>query len=130
MQRLALVHSPLSVPRSSKKKFILNLNNYRNTHYLVLNKVKINYKAIIYEQVMALPVFNKIAMLYTVYPKTKRLTDIANVCSVHDKFFADALVELGKIPDDNYLFLPEVGYRFGKVDPTNPRVDIEIFTVK
>jgi len=45
-----ILSSPLKVwrgktkPRKAKQWFILNLNNYRNAHYLVLNRTKINYK--------------------------------------------------------------------------------------
>jgi Holliday junction resolvase RusA-like endonuclease len=38
---------PLTVPVSSKKNFILNLNNYRNAHFLVLSKAKSNYSEIV-----------------------------------------------------------------------------------
>ncbi|WP_211232719.1 hypothetical protein [Marinobacterium litorale] len=77
-------------------------------------------------QIQALPVYERIGLILTVYPGTRQLTDVANVCSIHEKFFADALVELGKLPDDNYLYLPESGARFGAVDPENPRVEITI----
>jgi hypothetical protein len=43
-----------------------------------------------------------------------------------DKFFADALVELGKLPDDNYLHVPEINFRMGAIDSSNPRVEIFI----
>tara|TARA_B110000503_G_scaffold109474_1_gene163826 strand:+ start:382 stop:615 length:234 start_codon:yes stop_codon:yes gene_type:complete len=63
---------------------------------------------------------------YVLFPKTRRLCDVANVCSVTDKYFSDALVELHKIADDNYLYLPKVTYEFGSVNKDNPRVDIHI----
>lgn len=79
------------------------------------------------DAIETLPVFSgKVQITYTLYPKTKRLTDVSNVCSVVDKFFCDALVKMGKLEDDNYLFLPKVIYQFGEVDKDNPRVDIEI----
>ena len=46
--------SPLSVPQTKTKNFILNLNVYRNAHFHVLNKAKINYKAIMLEQIIKL----------------------------------------------------------------------------
>ena len=81
-------------------------------------------------QIDALKRFDRIALVFTLYPKTRLLTDISNVCSVHDKFFCDALSEFGKIEDDNYKFLPEITYRFGEVDKENPRVEIEIKELK
>ncbi len=74
-----ILDSPLSVPVSKKKKFILNTNNFRNAHYHILNKAKINYKAIMAQQILKLPVFEKIKLSLTLFPKTKRLTDIDNV---------------------------------------------------
>lgn len=121
-----VLRSPLKVAQSSKKDFILNLNNYRNAHYQSLSKTKINYKNDMMPQIKKLPNFTKIKITYVLYPKTKRLCDVPNVCAVHDKYFQDALVEGGKIQDDNYLFVPEVTYAFGKVEPDNPRVEIHI----
>lgn len=88
--------------------------------------MKILYKSVMEDQIALLPVFDRIHLTYTVYPKTRRLCDISNVCSVHDKFFCDAIVDLGKLSDDNYKFLPEITYRFGEVDKNNPRVEILI----
>jgi hypothetical protein len=128
---------PLSVtlPRKTKadKVVALNLNVYRNTHYLVLNQAKIAYK----EQV-------KIAMYtskgvikggiwdgpyhftYTVFPANNRAFDLANVLPIVQKFTDDALIELGFIKDDNWKVVRAVDYRFGGVDKTNPRVELEI----
>lgn len=69
---------------------------------------------------------DKITLEYTLYPKTKRLVDVANVCSIVDKYFYDALVETGKLPDDNYNHLSSVFYRFREVDKDNPRVVVTL----
>lgn len=125
-----LIVSPLRIVRPHAKDFILNLNDYRNTHFRTLNDMKIKYKRLVKDQIKLLPVFERIRLTYVLYPKTRRLTDISNVCSVHDKFFCDALSELGRLKDDNYLYLPEVNYRMGEVDKLNPRVDIYIEEIK
>lgn len=131
MPSVATVISPLFVtlPRKTKadKRYALNLNVYRNSFHIVLNQAKIIYKEAMQEQIQKIPELKKIAALYTLFPKTKRLTDIHNVCIIHEKFFMDALVEAGKLPDDNYLYYCETVYRFGIVDPSNPRVEIEIY---
>lgn len=118
--------SPLRVPVTKTKFFVLNLNDYRNRHYQVLNKAKVAYKDLLSDQIRQLPSFEHIGLMLTLYTKDARLTDVSNVCSIHEKFFADALVELGKLPDDNYQHLPETGYRFGGIDRQNPRVEISI----
>ena len=122
---------PLEIPISASKKFILNLNNYRNTHYHSLNKSKVNYA----ELVSSLlgdntKTYDQIKLTYTYYPKDKRKRDISNICSIVDKYFCDSLVELGIIPDDNYEHLKEVKYVFGGIDRENPRVEVIIEPIK
>ena len=121
-----LISLPMTVRVSRKKNFSLNLNQYRNVHFLTLNRAKIVFKEMVKSTVTKLPLYNRIRLTYIAYPKTKRLFDAANVCSVVDKFFSDALVEFGKLPDDNYLHLPEIIYKFGNVDKQNPRVEVLI----
>lgn len=118
--------SPLKVLASKVKYFILNLNQYRNTHYRVLNNCKINYKEAMRKQITASPKFKKVVCLYKVYAATKRSFDLGNVCSVHEKFFEDAFVELGKLEDDNIEFIPLVIYMGCGIDKENPRVEIEV----
>jgi len=109
-----------------KKKFSLNLNIYRNTHYTVLNIAKQNYKMVMSRQVMFLPTMERIKLEFVLYPKTRARMDLANCCCIHDKFIADALVDYGKIEDDDYLHVVESKYSFGKLDKKNPRVEIII----
>jgi len=120
-----ILTSPLSVP-TPKATFPLNLNHYRNAHYRVLNHAKINYKLIMREQIFKLPVFEKIKLEFVLYPNSRAKCDLDNVCSVHNKFFSDALVEMGKIKDDNYLFITEISYKFGEVLPKNGKVEVTI----
>lgn len=123
---------PLSViiPRKKKAdlKWILNLNNYRNTHYHTLDDVKSIYSDIITAAVMhaEMPKQPPYYFIYTVFPGSARSFDTANVCSIVDKFTADALQELGIIENDNYKIIPKITYQFGKVDKENPRVELEI----
>lgn len=129
MVRAMKLISPLKVKQSKEKMFILNLNNYRNAHYMTLNKVKINYKEAMREQIQQLPVYNKVMIHYELYPKTRRITDIGNVVSIHKKFFEDALVELGRIPNDSFDHVIGSSESFGCVDGTDPRVEIYITEV-
>ena len=121
-----IYNSPLKVMASKVKDWILNLNQYRNTYFRTLNTVKINYKKEMAEQILRSPKYNRVACIYTVYPKNKRSFDLGNVCCIHQKFFEDALVELGKLPDDNYNNIPLVIYMFGGIDASNPRVEVEV----
>lgn len=121
------IDAPLRVPKNKKGGcFSLNLNVYRNSHPMVLNNAKKTFKGMMIPLMVDLPKFHKVEIRYKLFPKTKRLCDVSNVCSIVDKFFCDALVELGKIEDDNYLFIPKVTYEIGEVDKHNPRVEIRI----
>ena len=123
--------SPLYVVKNKKgDKWYLNLNNYRNTHFQSLNNYKKKYKEVMVPQIQEIePITSPIRITYTIYPETRRSFDIANVGSVIDKFLCDAIVELGKLEDDNYKHLPEVIYEFGSIDKLNPRCEITIETL-
>lgn len=121
-----IIVAPLRVRVTSREYFTLNLNPYRVTHYQILNKAKIEYKELLREQLKTLVFNTPIEINYTLYPKTKRLCDISNILSIHDKFFCDALTSYHCIPDDNYLYVKKVTYLFGSIDKHNPRVEITI----
>ena len=118
--------SPLSVPVSKKNKFILNVNNYRNAHYHVLNKAKITYRELISGQLKSIPELKMIAVTYILSPSSKRKTDLDNVICIHKKFFQDALVLSGKIPDDSYEYIKYNNEYFGCISKENPRVEVTI----
>ncbi len=117
----------ITLPRKTMKDkvYYLNLNNYRNWHYIVSNQLKRRFKELIEPQLKGYK-FNKIYITFTFFPKTHHAYDITNVCSVIDKFFCDSLVELGCIEDDSYKYINSVTYKFGKVDKEHPRCEVEI----
>lgn len=117
---------PLSIQQSKTKVFQLNLNIYRNAHYQTLNKVKVNFQEQVAPLLKNLPPLQQVSLSYELYPQSHRLCDVANICSVVDKFFSDALVNLGYIADDNYQHVLGVQYLFGSVDSKNPRVEVTI----
>lgn len=116
---------PITV-QVGRKNYALNLNFYRNAHYAILNNMKVNFTALIQEKVVDLPSFKSVDLEYVLYPKTKRLCDVSNICSIVDKFFCDALVKAHKIEDDNYQIVKSVSYKMGNIDPINPRVTVKI----
>lgn len=117
---------PLRVSYSKNKKLSLNLNIYRNTHYQILNKAKVQFAEDIQKQLVNIPKIPRVALTYIVYPPTSRRLDISNICSIVDKFFSDVLVDRGILEDDNYDFLADIRYLFGCIDRENPRVDVYI----
>lgn len=123
---------PLYVTLGKKKprKWYLNLNNYRNDHYHTLNAAKILYADVSKEKLKLMAHLERCAIFYEIYLPTKRRTDVSNVCSIVDKYFSDALVDLGKLPDDDCLHLPTIMYNFGGIDKINPRVDVYIINLE
>ena len=98
-----------------RKKFALNLNTYRNAHFHVLNQAKKQFMVSLFvEHIDFLNhKFQGVKITYTIIPHNKVMFDTQNVLSIVDKFFCDALVESGIIPDDNYNYVsygaPELG---------------------
>jgi hypothetical protein len=87
-----------------KKVFALNLNGYRNAHFQTLNNAKKIFKNQLYADYPELFKIRaqSVIVQYKITPHNNRLFDTQNIVSIVDKFFLDALVEAGTIPDDNY----------------------------
>ncbi|MFA5340284.1 MAG: hypothetical protein WC332_00765 [Clostridia bacterium] len=125
---------PLSVtiPRKTKEDriWILNLNNYRNTHHMTLNQSKVLWKEIVNQAIPSIPIIERpeapFLFTYTIYASSNRKFDLANVCSIIQKFTDDALIDFGVISDDSYKVIPAIDYRFGGVDKDNPRCELTI----
>lgn len=126
---VTILESPLYVNITKNKKFILNLNNYRNMYFRTLNNSKIAYKATMKDQILdQIPVpLDKIAIQYKVFKGDRRRFDVGNVASIHQKYFEDAIVELGRLPDDRHENSPLSFFSFGGVSTDRPRVEITIY---
>ena len=126
------IQSPLKIVIGKTKagklrEFNLNLNAYRNAYFRTLNESKHKYKMFIVDQLQDKPRFEKIAIMYKVFKGDARRYDIGNIISIHQKYFEDALVECGKLPDDKASNIPMVLYTDGGIDRDNPRVEIKVF---
>ncbi len=121
---------PLEVFYSKKKKFILNLNNYRNAHYRVLSIAKKTYsddRVEMIEKWDDIPRFdNPVDLEYVYYAKSNRRVDVSNPCSIIDKFTCDALVRVGILEDDSSKQIKSITYVYGGVDKENPRCRLTI----
>jgi|GEM_PF-2751593 len=111
------------------KKFSLNLNVYRNAHFQVLNKAKIIFKNKLlaeYPEIYEIKA-NQVEIGYYIERCDNRKFDTMNIISIVDKFFLDALVESGCIPDDNFKYVtykaPSVSSKIEKM----PNKKIHIF---
>ena len=106
----------VTLGKVKKKKYYLNINLYRNQVGHLSNNIKKEFKRIA-EPLIPIDVFyDQFEVEYELYLPNKLKRDVANVCSVIDKFFCDAFVELGHAPDDNYEYLKKVTYKYGGMD--------------
>lgn len=130
MERKIVAPLTISLPRKTKKDKVcsINLNSYRNWHYIVSNQIKREYKNQVASQLDGLLFDKPIKLHFVLYKSSNRKIDRANMLSVHEKFFCDALTECGCIVDDNDEYILETKYTTGGVDKDNPRVEILIST--
>ena len=122
--------SPLFVdlPRKTKKdkRVYLNLNYFRNLHFVVNNQAKVIYCEQMKNQLEGLKLKTPIVLTFILYRKDKRKGDRANPLSICEKFFCDALVHWKCIKDDNDDFIKSTHYYSGGIDRENPRVEIDV----
>jgi hypothetical protein len=124
------LESPLIViiPRKTKddKKIYLNLNVYRNLHFIVNNQAKEIYCKLMEKKLKGIKFKDQIDITFTLFKSSNRKIDRSNVLSIVEKFFCDALVHHKCIPDDNDDYIKATHYKSGGLDRENPRVEIEI----
>ena len=125
-----LIVSPLYIdlPRvkTKAKRVYLNLNSYRNLHYITNNNVKKAYLEAIREQIEGLVIQTPVEITYRVLKPSKRRLDKMNVVAVVSKYLLDALTEVGFWEDDNDEFVKEETIKPTVYDKGNGRVEIII----
>ena len=114
----------VTLPIYGVAKGAISLNWYRNAHYQVSNSAKKKFKRMILDQLNELPVFDgKISIHYDYYAKANNSPDLDNFIAVAKKFFQDALVECGKLEDDNVNFIVSNSESYKGIDKKAPRVE-------
>ena len=135
MKQKLVLTLPLSIKQTAKKKFILNLNTYRNANFRTLNTVKKNYEEYIHglldKNKHAGMFFGKqFSISFIYYHGNARQLDPSNPVSIIEKFACDALTSFGVWEDDNYRHLVRHdGWIFGGIDKENPRCEMYIVEV-
>ncbi len=128
--KTAKVSMPLFVilPRKTMpdKKFIINLNNYRNWQHHLNNQIKKKYAEIAQPKLEGLKFFLPISLTFTLWKATTRKMDRSNVLSIHEKYLLDAMTQNGCIVDDCDEYVYSTKYITGGLDRDNPRCDITI----
>lgn len=108
----------------------LNLNVYRNLHFYKLNFQKKAFHDFVKPLLSGLPPMEVISLHYQINPKGGSRLDTMNVGSIVDKFFSDALVLCGIVPDDDYKHVVRNDFEFGSLCPNDPHVLVTITETK
>ena len=108
----------------------LNLNVYRNLHFYKLNFQKKAFHDFVKPLLSGLPPMEAVKLHYQINPKGGSRLDTMNVGSVVDKFFSDALVLCGIVPDDDYKHVVKNDFEFGNLCPNDPHVLVTITETK
>ncbi len=77
------------------------MNFYRNSHFRILDKFKKDYTEKLFPYLKWKKLQTPISITYIFHP-SRKWQDMDNCISVTSKFFQDALVCYGVIPDDDY----------------------------
>jgi len=130
LKTLFKMELPLHVMTSPNKKFILNLNQYRNLHYRSLSSAKNKYKQVVLKKLHKRKhkkiVTKPLTLVYDYWHGSARRHDVLNQISIIDKFALDALVEGGLIEDDNTDVVKQYIITDRGIDRDNPRAELRI----
>jgi len=92
-----------------KRSYSLTLNNYRNWHYHLSNKIKHEFEKIVGYQLPKQQLSTPIQITYEIHKSTKRRYDLDNLVVVA-KFFHDTLVSKGLIEDDSNTYISGISF--------------------
>lgn len=133
METVINLKCPLFVdlPRKTTKdkRVYINMNSYRNLHYLVNNQVKKMYLEAVREQLEGLTIQTPVEITYKVFKKTSRRLDKMNVVAITSKYLLDAITELGCWEDDNDDHVKTETILPTELDRANSRVEVTIKTI-
>jgi hypothetical protein len=121
----------IEIGKNKIKKHSINMNQYRNWHFQVSNKIKQKYQDLVSKQLKEhkLKRYKKISLDFVIYYGSKRKSDRSNFLSIQEKFFCDALVKMQIIEDDNDMFIESSHYYSG-YDKNDPRCEIFINVIE
>ena len=119
----------LPMKTKKDKKISINLNTYRNLHFLVESKAKKLFKEIMRKQLEGIEIQTPVEVSYKVYKASNRRLDKMNVISITSKYLMDAVTEFGCWEDDDDTNIKKEILLPTEVDKKNPRVVVEIRSI-
>ena len=116
---------------TKKKKKFIGVNWYQVADKHEINRVKKEYHKLIESKLTGNKekIKGSYQVRYKYFYKNPK-SDLRNITSVIDKFFNDALQELGIVENDNVKYFKESIDRVGGMDKKNPRIEIEVEGIK
>jgi hypothetical protein len=111
MEYNAVIEYPTFTRKGKSVK--LSQNIFKKMHWGPQAKCKKDYADLVEGFVDSLPEFNWIRPKYTLYFEGNRPKDLDNYWFPVHKFLMDAIVERGKIEDDNFKFVRGFEVDFG-----------------
>ena len=116
------------IPRKTKKdqKLSINLNTYRNLHFLVESKCKKLFKEMVREQLEGIEFETPVTVEYKVYKQSARRLDKMNVIAICSKYLMDAITEFGCWEDDDDETIKKEVLLPTEIDRKNPRIEVTI----
>lgn len=114
--------------KGGKRENALNLNWYRNAHYIKLSQAKNKYYRQIVNKLRNLEPLTKVRPEYQYFLRQR--SDVGNVHAVLEKFFLDSLVKAQVIEDDHCEIVSGGSYDFIDYDRNNPHCVVKLVTVQ
>jgi len=119
----------LPMKTKKDKKISINLNTYRNLHYLVESKAKKLFKEIMRKQLEGIEIQTPVEVSYKVFKASNRRLDKMNVISITSKYLMDAITEFGCWEDDDDTNIKKEILLPTEIDKNYPRVVVEIRSI-
>ena len=119
------VVTPIYWQKSKKSKVLVSMNAYRNWHYTVSSKFKLEFGKLVSEQIKGIPAItgSYTASVKLYYQRTN--CDGSNVVPLVEKVVLDALVAAGLLVGDSVRHHLGTSWTVSK-DVENPRCEITI----
>ena len=116
------------IPRKTKKdqKLSINLNTYRNLHFIVESKCKKLFKESVRNQLEGVEFNTPVEVSYKVYKQSARKLDKMNVIAICSKYLMDAITEFGCWRDDDDTVIKKEILLPTEIDRKNPRIEVVI----
>lgn len=130
-EKLLICPTYVILPMKTKKdkKVSINLNTYRNLHFLVESKCKKLFKDLMFKQLEGIEFKVPVKVTYKVYKASNRQLDKMNVISIASKYLMDAITEFGCWVDDNDDIIKKEIILPTEVDKKNPRIEVKIESI-